>query len=324
MDVSVIIVNWNTKELLSNCINSIQEKTAGVSYEIIIVDNNSADGSAEMIKMEFPHCKLVASNKNNGFSRGNNLGIHEAIGRYIFFLNPDTILVTNALNGMFKLMESNQSVGAVGCKLLNRDGSIQFICARTFPTLFNQFSYYMMFNRLFPKSKRFTNVELGYWDHKESMEIDCLSGACIFAKKSIIDKIEGFDDSFFMYAEDVDLCYRIKQEGWKLYYLASEEIYHLGGASSKKQSHRYFSAIAMRESNYLLFNKHYGKTSSQIYKVIIFVGSLFRLIIIVASIFDLRNGWMKMSDKKTALLKYANLASWSIGLRKVVKPHIDV
>jgi GT2 family glycosyltransferase len=320
MDISVCIVNWNTKELLSNCIDSILEKTSDVSYEVIVVDNNSTDGSAEMVKRRFPNCKLIESKENLGFSRGNNLGLWEATGKYILFLNPDTILITNALLGMFQFMEVNTDVGAVGCKLRSQDGSIQFTCARTYPSLWNQFCDMMMLNRLFPRSKMFSTIEMVYWDHKDSSAVDCLSGACIFAMKGIVTELRGFDEGFFMYAEDVDLCYRIKREGWTLYYLASEEIFHLEGASSKKQSQEYFSTIAMRESNYHLFEKHRGKIPAQLYKTITFIGSIFRLIIIMASVFVLRNSRMKMSEKKTAFWKYFYLASWTVGLKKVVKP----
>lgn len=318
MDISVCIVSWNTRELLYNCIDSIQKMTSGVSYEIIVVDNNSADGSAKMVKQQFPQCKLIESKNNNGFAKGNNLGLRIAKGKYIFFINPDTVLVTNALYGMFHFMESNKDVGAVGAKLLNQGGSIQFTCARTFPTLFNQFCYFMMLNLLFPKSKLFSTIEMNYWDHRDSREIDCLSGACIFASKNIINKLHGFDEKFFMYAEDMDLCYRIKREGWKLYYLASEEIYHLEGASSEKQPQKYFSAIAMRESNYLFFAKHYGKMHAQIYKFIIFIGSVFRLLVIILSSLNFGKRGMNKQYKETVINKYVNLVLWSLGRKTII------
>lgn len=317
MDISICIVSWNTKDLLYNCIDSIQKKTSGVSYEVIVVDNNSSDGSAKMVKQRFPNCKLIESKNNNGFAKGNNLVLSVATGKYLLYLNPDTVLITNVLYGMFSFMEANKEIGAVGCKLLNQDGLIQFTCARTFPTLFNQFCYFIMLNRLFPTSKSVSTIEMNYWDHKDSREIDCLSGACIFARKDIINKLRGFDENFFMYAEDVDLCYRIKREGWKLYYLANEEIYHLEGASSKKQSQQHFATIAMRESNFHFFIKHYGKTSAKIYKLIIFIGSLFRLLIIILSSLNLRKRRMNRQYKEIVFNKYMNSVLWSLGLKKL-------
>lgn len=318
MDISVCIVNWNTRELLFNCIDSIRKKTSGVSYEIIVVDNNSSDASAEMVKQQFPDCKLIASKENFGFSRGNNAGLKEAEGKYIFFLNPDTVLATNALLGMFRFMEKNQGVGAVGCKLLNHDGSIQYICARTFPTLWNQFCYLMLLNRLFPKSKQFSTIEMGYWNHLDSRDVDCLSGACIFARKQIIDKLEGFDDTFYMYAEDVDLCYRIGQEGWRLYYLADEAICHLEGQSSKQRAQKYFSVIAQRDSTTYFFLKHFGKMQAYLYKLLTFAGSMFRLLLIILTWFLLKKDNTNNKNDKFVLLKYTNLLLWSLGLRK---PH---
>lgn len=318
MDISVCIVSWNTRELLYNCIESIQRMTSGVDYEIVVVDNNSTDGSTEMVKQCFPHCRLIESKTNNGFAKGNNLGLQLATGKYIFYLNPDTVLLTNALYGMFYFMEANSDVGAVGCKMLNQDGSIQFICARKFPTLFNQICYFFMLNRIFPRLKILSTVELGYWNHKDSRRIDCLSGACIFARKMVIDKLKGFDGKFFMYAEDVDLCYRIKQEGWRLYYLASEAIYHIEGASSKNQSQKHFSAIAMRESNYLFFAKHFGRMHAHIYKFIIFIGSVFRLLVILLSSLNLGKRGMDKQHKATVINKYVNLVLWSLGRKKVI------
>jgi O-antigen biosynthesis protein len=317
MDVSVCIVNWNTRELLFNCIDSIQKKTSGVSFEIIVVDNNSHDGSVEMIKQHYPYCKLIASKENMGFSRGNNAGLKEASGKYIIFLNPDTMLATNALFGMFQFMENDRDVGAVGCKLLNQDGSIQLICARTFPTLWNQFCYLMLLNRLFPMSKLFGTIEMGYWNHIDSRDVDCLSGACIFARKQIIEKLKGFDDMFFMYAEDVDLCYRIGKEGWRLYYLANEAIYHLEGQSSKQKTQKFFSIIAQRDSTQYFFLKHFGKAQAYLYKLITCVGSIYRLLLIIFGSIIINKDKMNKNNGRFVLLKYTNLLLWSLGLRRL-------
>ena len=170
MDLSVCIVNWNTKELLKKCINSIYDKTIGINFEVIIVDNASQDGSVEMLKKEIPQCVTIASNDNLGFAKANNLAVKKATGKYILFLNPDTELKTNALVGMMKFMEQNVKCGAIGCKLINIDGSIQFTCARKFPTPFNKFCFLAMIDRIFPKCKFISSTEMGYWDHLDSRE----------------------------------------------------------------------------------------------------------------------------------------------------------
>jgi GT2 family glycosyltransferase len=317
MDVSVCIVNWNTKDMLANCINSLLDKTCGISYEIIIVDNNSADGSAEMIRHCFPQCKLVDSKQNLGFARGNNLGFREATGKYILFLNPDTILITNAVYGMFMFLEAHDDVGAVGSKLLNQDKTIQFTCARTYPTLLNQLSDLMMLNRLFPKSSLFSTIEMSYWDHNNSQYVDCLSGACLFVRKSLIEMLNGFDENIFMYAEEVDLCFRIKKAGWKLYYLANEEIYHLDGASSKKRSEKYFSVILQRQSNFYYFLKHFGIFQAQLYRTIFFLGSIFRMLIVLLSIMHFQKDRIQGQRRSYIFLKYWNILLWSVGIKKI-------
>lgn len=316
VDVSICIVNWNTKDLLANCIDSIHEKTTGISYEIIVVDNMSYDGSAEMVRQCYPQCRIFASKENLGFAGGNNVAVKEAQGKYVLYLNPDTVLATNAIYGMFQYADTHPEVGAVGCKLLNQDGSVQFTCARTYPTLWNQFCELMMLNRVFPRSKMFSTIEMNYWDHKDSRQIDCLSGACILARKSIIDKLGGFDENLFMYAEDVDLCFRINLEGKKIYYLADEKIYHLEGQSSKQQSNKYYSAIIQRESNHYYTRKHFGAVSALFYRAIIFIGSSVRLLVTVLSVLDPSRNRLTRERRHDILLKYFNLLLWSSGFSK--------
>lgn len=314
IDVSICIVNWNTKELLQKCIGSIKEKTEGLTYEIIIVDNNSQDDSLQMVKRVYPDCLIVESKQNLGFAKGNNEAVKKATGKYISYLNPDTALITNAIYGMFLFLEKNEDFGAVGCKLVNSDGQIQFTCARTFPTPLNQFTLLSMLNRLFPHSRHLGTVEMNYWDHADSREIDCLSGACIMARKHIIDTLNGFDENYFMYAEDVDLCYRIKKQSWKIYYLAEESIFHHEGASSKKRSNRHFAALMQRASNYYFLNKHFGHVRALEFKIAVGIGSIIRL---VTLIFITPFLILTKSEKVNLDIfgKYFTLFLWSIGLR---------
>ena len=241
MDVSVIIVSWNTKDLLKRCLQSINEQTKGITYEVIVIDNDSHDGTCEMLKEEFPKYHLIESKKNLGFVKGNNCAFKHARGRYILYLNPDMELLSNAIGEMKCFLDQKLEYGAVGCKLVYPNGSIQYVCARTFPTPFNQFCFLVALNRIFPNSKTFSTVEMRYWDHNDSREVDCLSGACILVRRRIIQWLSGFDEKIFMYADDVDLCFRIRKAGWKIQYLADHKIIHYSGASSKQHSKRYFS-----------------------------------------------------------------------------------
>jgi len=316
INVSVVIVNWNTEDLLHKCLKSIKDNTSGVRYEIIVIDNNSADGSTEMMKREFPDCKLIESRENLGFAKGNNRALKEASGEYILFLNPDTELITNALYGMFKFLENKPEYGAVGCKLLNEDGSIQFTCARKFPTPFNQFCFLSLLDRLFPKTEFFSSSEMSYWDHCGSRNIDCLSGACIMARKTIIDWIGGFSEDYFMYGEDVDLCYAIKTSGWLIYYLTDEQIYHYSGASSSQINDKSFSAVLQRDSNQIFMKKNYNTMKAIEYRVSVFLGSLIRVIVIATFLpFVVIRKSYSINLYKYSLKKYFNLILWSLRMK---------
>ena len=316
IDVSICIVNWNTKELLRQCLNSIKERTAGLTYETIIVDNDSRDESVQMVKLDYPECLIIESKENLGFAKGNNEAVKGASGKYIFYLNPDTELITNAIYGMFFILEKHADIGAVGCQLVTSAGQIQYTCARTFPSPLNQFSLLVMLNKLFPRSRQLSTAEMEYWDHTDSREIDCLSGACIMARKHIIDGLNGFDEAFFMYAEDVDLCYRIRSEGWKIHYLAEERIFHHEGASSKKRANRHFSAIMQRASNYYFLTKHFGRIQALKYRVAVAVGSIIRLCVLMflAPILIKTNPEKVSTD---SFPKYWNLFLWALGLRNI-------
>jgi len=313
MDLSIIIVNWNTKELLKDCIKSIYKKTQNIDYEIIIVDNASKDGSVKMLKEEFPQCITIASKENLGFAKGNNRAIQKANGKYILFLNPDTELKTEAIGGMINFMKENDEIGAIGCKLLNRDGSIQFTCARKFPTPFNKFCFLTMLNRIFPTCKFVSSTEMNYWDHLDSREVECLSGACVLTRKKIIDQVGGFDEKFFMYCEDVELCYRIKNHGWRIYYLAGEAIYHYSGASSNQRNESYFSTLLQLESNQNFLADNCGRSKAIQFRIAVFTGSIIR---IIAIILILLGAIIYKSNKKQiaiySIKKYFNIFLWSI------------
>jgi len=318
LDLSICIVNWNTKSLLRKCLKSIYDETQEIYFEVIVVDNASQDGSVEMLEKDFPQCHTIPSKVNLGFSKGNNLAIKHANGKYILFLNPDTELTTNALSEMQKFLERNTSYGAVGCKLLNKDGSIQFTCARKFPTPLNQFCFLSLLDRLFPRSKLFSSTEMKYWNHSDSKDVDCLSGACIMARKGIIDQLGGFNEDYFMYGEDIDLCYSIKKKlGWSIYYLANEEIYHYSGASSDQVNDRFFSTILQRDSNYKFIRKNYGKSKAAEYRIAVLFGSILRLFIITISLFPLK---VKKHSRKMSVYtfkKYLSLMFWSLKIKTI-------
>ena len=315
MDVSICIVSWNTKDLLRKCIQSIIDKTFKLEYEIVVVDNDSKDGSFDMVKELYPYYRIIQSGRNVGFAKANNIAAAHASGKYILYLNPDTEMLSNAIYGMHKYMEKNDDYGAVGCKILNTDGTIQYTCARSFPNPYKQFCELSGINRIFPNIPAFSSIEMHYWDHKESRDIDCISGACMMVRKEVVDALNGFDENIFMYAEDVDLCYRIKKKGWKIYYLADEIIMHHEGASTKKATNKYFSTLQLRDSSVYFLAKHYGAAKARHYKAAVFVGSAIRLLTIPVYLL-IKNKTGRKAEFRLSeyIVKYTALMKWSISL----------
>jgi GT2 family glycosyltransferase/lipopolysaccharide/colanic/teichoic acid biosynthesis glycosyltransferase len=235
-ELSIIIVNYNVKAFLQNCLLSIRKAIEKIDSEIIIVDNASDDGSVELIKKNFPEIKLIESQTNLGFSKANNLGLKVSQGKYICLINPDTIVEEDTFRVMIAFMESNPEVGLAGCKILNPDGTFQLACRRSFPTPWVAFTKIIGLSRLFPKSKLFARYNLTYLDENQSYEVDAVSGSFMFLRREVYEKIGGLDETFFMYGEDLDYCYRVKQAGYKVYYVHSTQIIHFKGESTKRSN----------------------------------------------------------------------------------------
>jgi hypothetical protein len=279
---------------------------------VVVVDNASADGSFEMLEEEFPWCKIIKSGRNLGFAHGNHVAVNAATGKYILYLNPDTELVSNVIYGMYLFLERNSDIAVVGPKILNMDDSIQMTCASTYPTLANELSEMFLLYKIFPKSRIFSTREMNYWDHESGREIDCLSGACMMIKKKINDDFGGFDESYFMYAEDVDLCYRIKGKGNKLYYLASEKIYHYEGASVKSNKITSKAHVMQKAATYCFIRKNYGVSRAAGYRIIVAFGSLFRLLAATIVIAALRINKNENRKYDGYVMKNVKLMAWSV------------
>ncbi len=236
MDLSIIIVNYNVKEFLQNLLHSITKSAGRIKYEIIIVDNASNDGSVEFIKEKFPGVKLIANKENLGFSKANNLGLAIAQGKYLLLLNPDTLLREDTIQKMMEFFESAPDAGLAGCKILNPDGTLQLACRRSFPGPWTSFCKVTGLSSLFPSSKIFARYNLTYLDENQTYEVDAISGSFMMMKKDVYEKVGGLDEEFFMYGEDLDLCYRIQKSGYKVYYVHSTQIIHYKGESTKRSS----------------------------------------------------------------------------------------
>ena len=235
-DLSIVIVNFNAKEFLKRCIESIFESSLK-NFEIVVVDNASKDGSIEELKKLKFNIKIIANNKNTGFAAANNQGIKETSGRYVLFLNPDTSVYPKTLKYMVDFMDKNKNVGAATCKVVLPNGQIDDSSHRGFPTPWNSLCYFSGLSKVFPKSKIFSGYTLGFLDLSSIHEIDALAGAFMIVRREAGDKLGWWDEDYFFYGEDLDFCYRLKENGLKIYYVPRVSILHYKGLSSGIKSH---------------------------------------------------------------------------------------
>lgn len=278
IDLSICIVNWNTKDFLEKCLLSIERHTKGIRFEIIVVDNESGDGSREMILEQPPtHIVTILNDSNVGFAKANNQGLRIACGRYLVFLNPDTELLEDSFTRMVRFLDENPRYGAIGCRLLNVDGTTQLTCSRDFPTLWNQFCYFSLLSRMLSGTRLFCSEDLEYWDRVDSSDVNVVSGACLMASREILLETGGFDESTFMYAEDVDLCRNIIKKGKKIRFDSGTAILHYGGVSSNQIDNPYSVSVMLRSGHEHYFRKHHGLFHAFTYRGIVFIGMIIRL-----------------------------------------------
>lgn len=229
MDLSIIIVNYNTKALTTQTVRSVMDTTSGIDYEIIVVDNSSRE--KEYFNMDNPRVKVLSKVENKGFGHACNIGTNIAIGRYILYLNSDVIMQKDTLRNAVEYMDKSRDIGCLGIRTLLKDGTFDHGCKRGFPTPFNSLCYVLGLHRLFPKVKKFGGYTLSYLSNEETNDVDSVSGAFMMIPRTVLNKTGLFDESIFMYGEDIDLCYRIKQAGFRVVYYADVWMIHLKGQS---------------------------------------------------------------------------------------------
>lgn len=235
--VSVLIVSYNVREYLLQCVEAVY--TSGdVPLEVVVVDNASKDGSADALAEKFPQAHLVRMRKNAGFGKANNAGLEHCRGRFVLLLNPDVEVGAHCLGALADFLLVRPDVGAVGPRLMRPDGRLDQACRRGFPTPSTAFYRVSGLSKVFPHSRTFNRYNMGHLPPDRAHEIDSGTAACLMLRKVAIDRIGLFDPAFFMYGEDLDLCYRLKQHGWKVYYLPSAEAVHVKGASTRQATAR--------------------------------------------------------------------------------------
>lgn len=284
LDLSIIIVNWNTRDLLAKCLQAVEATIQKIQYEIFVVDNYSSDGSQEMVRQNFPNVRLIANTDNVGFATANNQALRLSEARYVLLLNSDAFVKENTIDYMVRFMDEHPAAGMAGCKLLYEDGRLQPSCA-TFPTLVTELYIALGLDKLFPKSPIFGKYLMTDWDYSTTREVDVIMGAFMLARREAVEKVGLMDESFFMYSEEVDWCYRFKAAGWQVLFTPAVECIHVWGGSSKAV--KVETLIRLYKARVQFFRKHYGRVTAFLYKGVLTFNSLVR--VIPAAPYYLRN-----------------------------------
>jgi GT2 family glycosyltransferase len=251
--LSIIVVSWNTRELLRRCLQTVEREVLGQA-EVFLVDNASADGSADMVAEEFPWVKLMANSDNLGFAAANNQALRLATGRYLLLLNPDTEVKAGAIKTLMEFLDSHPKCGVVAPQLLNSDGSVQRSCRR-FPTFVGMVYELLGLSKLLPASKTFGQYKMLEWNHDDERQVDQPEGACLLIRREVIDEVGELDEGYFMLFEEVDWCYRIKQSAWEIWFTPRAQVVHHYGQSIKQVKTKMI--LSSHRGLYRFWWKHY-------------------------------------------------------------------
>ena len=315
MDVSIVIVNWNGGKMLTECLASIEKAEQGLALQVIVVDNASRDGSREMAENQFPHFQVVNSGANIGFGKANNLARRLVRSDLVLFLNPDTVLLKNSLKPMVDFIRAHPEVGAVGCKMRYPTGEVHEQGLQYVPSPWTEF-----LNLLFAstETRRWFAKWLPTLNPHQSGYVVKLYGGCLLCRRDLLDKVGWFDERYFMYAEDVDLCLAIMKQKAKLYYLSTAEVIHIAGGISKNAPSG-FAVLMKAESIAKFMKKHHGGLGMVLYRVVILVSASTRIsLIAVGRGLAVLLGKGPESEFTRRLFKHWNLILWALGLRKPV------
>lgn len=301
MQLSVIIINYNVKYFLEQCLYSVRRAVKDIQAEVIVVDNLSEDNSLSYLQPHFPEVRFLSNSENLGFSKACNQGLQSSKGEYILFLNPDTLVPEDCFKNCFAFFESHPDAGAIGIKMLDGSGKFLKESKRSFPS--PSASLYKLFglSRIFRKSKIFSKYHLGYLDPAQSHEVDVLAGAFMMVKKEVLEKTGGFDETFFMYGEDVDLSYRIQKAGYKNYYFAGSSIIHFKGESTRKGTLNYIRMFYKAMS--IFVRKQYGGSRARIFNIMVHSAIWFRAVLTAFGNFIRRIG-LPLIDAGLTLLSF--------------------
>lgn len=314
--LSVIIVNYNVQYFIEQAIKSVEKAAKNISYEIIVIDNNSKDQSVKMIEEQFPTIKLIANKDNVGFGKANNQGIQIAKGEFILLLNPDTVLQENTIENCINWMNKHEKCGAIGVKMIDGKGNFLPESKRALPTPKVAFFKMTGLSSLFPKSKLFGQYHLGYLDYNQNHQVAILSGAFMFFRGSLLKEIGGFDEDYFMYGEDIDLSYQVLKKGYKNYYLADTSIIHYKGESTKKGSLNYVKVFY--EAMLIFAKKHFSTSQATLFQIGIYFAIFFKGALTILQNFFKKSGIFLLDFSFSWLTIWSIAKLWAIATKDAV------
>jgi GT2 family glycosyltransferase len=277
LDVTVIIVSWNTRDILRDCLRSVCDQTRAGSFEVIVVDNASSDGSAAMVRSEFPAVALVENRENRGFAAANNQALARASGRYVLLLNPDTLILDRAIDTMVGWMDAHPRIGCAGCQVLEDRDTVQMTCFR-FPSPLNILLSLTGLDRLFPRSRLFGRYWMRWWDRRSEREVDVVSGMFMLVRREVLAQIGPMDEDYFIYAEEADWCYRMRRAGWSRVFTPAARIVHRegGGKSTAQLSTKMY--VQQQKSLLIFHRKNLGFLAWAAAKLFYTVSMLARMV----------------------------------------------
>lgn len=309
MELSVIIVNWNSKAYVRDCVASLAAYCDRDGTEVVVVDGGSFDGCDRMLAAEFPWVRFVQSPDNVGFARGNNLGVRHARGRHLLFLNPDTLLLEDSLRILGRRLDNLPQAGAAGCRLLNADRTLQASCVQSFPTVVNQVFDAQWLRDRFPRA-RLWGATARVGGTATPYEVEALSGACLAVTRSAFEQVGGFTESYFMYGEDIDLCYKLRAAGWKVFHLPETCLVHFGGGSSQKAPGE-SSVVTMRASVQHFLRLRRGPGAAATYRLAMGAAAVGRLSLLCLGRLL---GSPPAAAGNASRKKWSAVLRWSLGL----------
>ncbi len=309
MNLSIIIVNWNSRQYLQKCIASILSETCGLHYEIIVVDAGSFDGCDQMLRETYPEVRFIQSDRNIGFAKANNMAFRVSRGACLLFLNPDTELPEPSINVMYENLQRIPNVGAVGCKLLNSNRTVQTSCIQSMPTILNQLLDSEYLRARWPKSALWGISPLFEKD-AEPKVVEAIVGACVMLKREVFKQVGLFSEDYFMYAEDIDLCYKVRQAGYTNYYIPGVTMIHHGGGCSQVATSN-FCTVMMRESVWRFFRKTHGRGYGMGYRAAMLVSSLVRVVLLLM-LLPVQQANRRRPSWNASLQKWLAVLRWSV------------